>query len=128
MQPDIGSRALVEQWIGGSTTLTLKLLSGEGRGVLKNFVPILLDNSVIEGSKRVRDSRHTALGIQLESRAKTNSLDAFKRGYLGSIHLIWAKLPQNIIERGRKLGWRKITKACKRHLTAFTKSEIMGLA
>ena len=100
--------------------LTLKLMAGEGRGVLNHFTPVLVDSST--GVKRGRESRHIAPGIQLESPVRIGSLDAFKRGYLGSIHHIWAKLPQHVIERGRALGWRNITKTCKLHLTG--KSEI----
>ena len=53
-------------------------------------------------------------------RTNTYSLDAFKRGYLGSIHQIWAKLPQHNIKRGEEFGWRKITKDCKLFLTGKT--------
>ena len=44
------------------------------------------------------------------------SLDAFKRSYLGSIHHIWAKLPQSLVREGENRGWSKVTKRCKLHL------------
>ena len=68
--------------------------------------------------KRTRDSRHLAAGIQLACRAGATSLDAFKRGYLGSIHLIWRKLPQELVRQGMEHGWLKIKKSCSMHLTS----------
>jgi hypothetical protein len=95
-------------------SLTFKLLDGRGRGVLKNFVPKVIDHS--KGSKRCRSSRHAACGLQLESRSKVGSLDAYKRSYLGCVHHIWSKLPQDVLRIGEKNGWSKITKRCKLHL------------
>jgi hypothetical protein len=105
-----------------AVSFTLKLLAGDGRGVLNNFVPTLVDHS--KSVKRVRDSRHTAPGLQLASRSNICSLDAYKRGYLGSIHQIWAKLPQHITEEGSKRGWRKVTKACKLHLIGASNGKV----
>ena len=96
-----------------AVVFTLKLLAGGGRGVLNDFVPELIDHSKI---KRSRDSRHASTGLQLISRCKVNSLDAFKRSYIGSIHQIWARLPQDLIRRGEAKGWMKIRKACKAFL------------
>ena len=89
------------------------MLDGRGRGVLKNFVPTVIDHS--KGSKRCRSSRHAACGLQLESRYKVGSLDAYK-SYLGCIHHVWSKLPQDVLRIGEKNGWSKITKRCKLHL------------
>ena len=44
------------------------------------------------------------------------SLDSFKRNYIGSIHNIWSKLPQEFIIQGAKVGWCKITTKCKKFL------------
>ena len=71
------------------------------------------------GKKRCR---HSATGTQLQSRSKVNSLDSFKRSYLGSIHNIWAKMPQEIIRDGREKGWIKITKRSKEFLMGKIKS------
>ena len=106
-----------------AVSFTLKLLAGEGRGVLNNFAPTMVDQS--KGTKRVRDSRHALSGLQIVSRSNTCSLDAYKRGYLGSIHQIWAKLPHEITEQGSKVGWKKITKACKLFLTNKNKKVIV---
>ena len=42
-------------------------------------------------------------------------MPTLKRSYLGSIHQIWAKLPQELVRDGEKFGWEKITKRCKLH-------------
>ena len=56
-------------------------------------------------------------GLQLKSKARTNSLDQYKRSYLGSIHKIWSKLPQTLISEGQVSGWCKIEKRTKQFLT-----------
>ena len=48
------------------------------------------------------------------------SLNIFKRSYQGSIHGIWAKLPQDLLRVGENHGWEKIKGACKRILTGKT--------
>ena len=95
-------------------SLTFKLLDGRGRGVLKNFVPTIIDHS--EDPKRCRSSRHAACGLQPESRCEVGSLDAYKRSYLGCIHHVWSKLPQDVLRIGEKNGRSKISKRCKLHL------------
>ena len=44
-------------------------------------------------------------------------MDSFERSYLGSIHNIWAKIPQDLIRVGFDIEWAKITKRCKNSLT-----------
>ena len=94
--------------------MTFKLLDVGGRGVLENMLPALVDHS--KGKKRGRDTRGAAAGLQIQSRSGVYSLDAFKRSYLGSIHHIWAKLPQSLVREGEKRGWSKVTKRSKLHL------------
>ena len=67
------------------------------------MVPKLVDNQIATGRK----SRHTAPGLQLVNRSKVNSLNAYKRSYLGTIHSIWAKIPQDIIKRRQEFDWKK---------------------
>jgi hypothetical protein len=98
-----------------AVSLTFKLLDGAGRGVLKGFVPEIVDIPVSQ--KRCRQS---SVGLQIVSRCKINSLNSFKRSYLGSIHNIWAKLPQDKLRDGENKGWRKVTKACKNFLMGKT--------
>jgi hypothetical protein len=94
-----------------AVAFTFKLLDGDGRGVLKDFAPEIMDIPVC-----IKRCRHSASGLQLVSRAKVRSLNAFKRSYLGSIHTIWAKLPHDLLRVGESKGWGKVTKACKRFL------------
>ena len=51
--------------------------------------------------------------LQLADRTETNSLDIYKRSYLGSIHKIWLRLSVGLLMNGEKHGWQKITKTCK---------------
>jgi hypothetical protein len=96
-----------------AASFTLKLLNGDGRGVLKGFVPEI--DNIPAGRLR-----HSVLGLQLVSWAKFNSLNIYKRSYLGSIHEIWSKLPQDMLNIGYDHDWTKITGACKRFLTGKT--------
>ena len=96
-----------------AASFTLKLLNGDGRGVLKGVVPEIVN---IPAGRL----RHSVLGLQLVSWAKFNSLNIYKRSYLGSIHEIWSKLPQDMLSIGYDHGWRKITGACKRFLIGKT--------
>ena len=98
-------------------SFTLKLMDGNGRGVLNAMAPV-----VVEVPLSKKRCRHSATGTQLQSRSKVNSLDSFKRSYLGSIHNIWAKMPQEIIRDGREKGWIKITKRSKEFLMGKIKS------
>ena len=64
-----------------ATSFTLKLMDGNGRGVLQDMDPGVIDIPI--SRKRCR---HTLIGLQLVSRTKVTSLDSFKRSYLGSVH------------------------------------------
>ena len=70
--------------------------------------------------------RHTLTGLQLSlvnSRTEVTSLDSFKRSYLGSVHNIWVKIPQDLIRVGSRIGWVKITRRCKNFLTGKVDKE-----
>ena len=75
------------------------------------MVPVMYNASA---SRKRR--RHNLQGLQLMSRSSVYSLDSFKTSYIGSIHSIWAKLPQELVNDGRVRGWRSITRRCKKHL------------
>ena len=60
-----------------AVAFTFKLLDGDGRGVLKDFVPEMIDIPVC-----MKRCRHSASGLQLVSRAKVPSLNEFKRSFL----------------------------------------------
>ena len=90
---------------------TLKLLNGDARGALKRFVPNLAVHAF------PYSDRNTRAGIQIEDRSQCNSLVTFDNSYLGCIHKIWERLPQDLVEKGAAFGWLKITKQCKLHIT-----------
>ena len=96
-----------------AVAFTLKLLDGKGRGVLKEFVPEFVDNSKLHNYS----TQHASKGIQLVDRSRHNSLVAFDRSYLGSIHKIWRKLPHDLVQKGAKHGWLKIKKGCTVSIT-----------
>ena len=54
---------------------------------------------------------------------EVTSLDSFKRSYLGSVHNIWVKIPQDLIRVGSRIGWVKITRRCKNFLTGKVDKE-----
>ena len=100
---------------------TLKLLNGDGRGVLKDYVPTLITE--FSNKDFVPGPRHEIRRLQLADRSKNGSLDIFRDSYLGSIHKIWAKLPVELIERGLEKGWRKITTQCKDCITGRVRNK-----
>ena len=88
---------------------SLKMLSGQCKGVITSFTPVLHEPSKLA----VRDSRHILKGIQAKSVVKANSLQSYQRGFLGILPSIWSKLPQSLIALGQSKGWNKITSSCK---------------
>ena len=65
--------------------------------------------------KRTRQTSEVRTHIMRNT--KTNSLDQFKRSYLGSIHQIWAKIPQTLIAEGQKKSWQSVKSRTKKFLT-----------
>ena len=74
----------------------------------KQHVPELYEPLQLtrKGTRQVLD------GKQLKSRVKTNSLDAYRRGFHGILPTVWKKIPQEIISVGYNTGWLKIKKRC----------------
>jgi len=97
-----------------AVSLALDLLDGEGYGELQQHKSQLIEPLRLS-KKRTRYV--ASAGLQLKSKARTNSLDQYKRSYLGSIHKIWSKLPQTLISEGQVSGWCKIKKRAKQFLT-----------
>jgi hypothetical protein len=95
-------------------SLALDLLDGNGYGELQQHKSQLIEPLRLS-KKRTRYVASS--GLQLKSKAQTNSLDQYKRSYLGYIHVIWSKLPQTLISEGQMSGWSKIKKRAKQFLT-----------
>ena len=87
----------------------IKLLGGRHRGKLAEWVPKL--HHVSGGS------RHKVQGYQLiPFELSKYPLDCVKRSFFPSIHKLWSRIPQDIIEQGLKKGWKNVIKKCKRFL------------
>ena len=97
-----------------AVSLAFDLLDGSTHSSLLQYKHTLIEPLKLT-KKRTRYS--TAAGVQLKSNSKTNSLDSFKRSYLGSMHKIWAKLPQTLISEGLSSSWKKVKKRAKGFLT-----------
>ena len=95
-------------------SLAFDLLNGSSHPTLLKYKHELIEPLKLT-KKRTRYS--VAAGTQLKSKSKTNSLDSFKRSYLGSMHKIWAKLPHSLISEGQSSSWKKVKKRAKGFLT-----------
>ena len=93
-----------------AAALALKLLDGKAHVKLQPFVPRFAKPTSLT-KKRTRES--TSAGLQLENKIKSNSLNIFKRSFLGCIRQIWRKLPQSLIEEGNQTYWLRIKKRVK---------------
>ena len=84
-----------------------KLLDGGGRGVLKEYVPELLQVPV----SKVKSSLS---GIQITNKVNVDSLkNLFDRSFTASLHGIWAKLPDELKVVGQARGWKSVRKLIK---------------
>jgi hypothetical protein len=89
-----------------------KLLDGDGRGALNDYVPVLAEHSP------AFNSRHTSSSIQIESRFDfRDTTKQFDRSVEGQAGKVWSKLPQDLLRFGQDNGWQCITKDCQRYLT-----------
>jgi hypothetical protein len=107
--------SLVSRREAAAVALTCKLLDGQGRGVLQSFAPPIANPDL----KHCHDTSQArrSQGVQLVDQHKAGCLDLFRDSYFGKIHKIWAKLPQELISKGEKQGWRKIARQAKGYLT-----------
>ena len=108
---DIGEVESLQSRRGfAAAALALKLLDGKAHVELQPFTPRFAKPTSLT-KKRTRES--TSVGLQLENTIKSNSLDIFRRSYLGCIRQIWRKLPQSLIEEGNQTYWLMIKKRVK---------------
>jgi hypothetical protein len=96
--------------------LTCKLLDGECRGGLQDFKPEVVVQS---GGGRTRGE--AAQQIKITPNTTTQSLNSFKRSFRGSVHHVFAEVPQDIIKTGMEDGWRKVMKNGQRMLSGRNK-------
>ena len=102
-----------------AVAFALKLLDGNARGELKNYIPRLIEPLRL-CKKRTRQSLE---GIQIASKVRTKCLDVYRRGFQGVLPKIWSRIPTDIIAKGESKGWRKIKSACTDFLTGKERPE-----
>ena len=97
-------------------SMILKMLGGDARGALNDFTPDIVQ---VDQPMRGRKCKKlaSASGLQLQKTIKKSSLVSFRRCALGQAHMIWSKLPQELVIEGDMAGWKKIKQRCKMHLT-----------
>ena len=65
------------------------------------YAPVFVDNSKLH-----KYSTQTApKGLQIKDRSRHKSLISVDRSYLGCIHKIWKRLPNELVKKGAKDGW-----------------------
>ena len=85
--------------------LVFKLLDGDGRGMLNEFIPTLMEPK--EGGKqRIKEA--------FDFRDTTRQYD---RSIGGQIPVVWKLLPQGLPYQESDKGWQSATKRCQRFLT-----------
>ena len=93
--------------------LLCKLLDFRGQGPLQQFCPSFATTPLIH-SYSLRNLSDDPL--LLSSTIKYNSLDLYRRSFLGAITNIWASTPHNIRLRGSEEDWYSIIKLLQKYL------------
>ena len=93
--------------------LLCKLLDFRGRGPLQQFFPSFATTPLTH-SYSLRNLSDDPL--LLSSSIKYNSLDLYRRSFLGAITNIWASTPHNIRLRGSEEDWYSIIKLLQKYL------------
>jgi hypothetical protein len=111
--PSLGSRREA-----AALAFALKLLDGKAKGVLSQFIPVVSEvpaSDAVSGATRGRLSGYQMLGHTGQVKCK-RTLDNYARGFWGKLPEIWSKIPQDLINTGRKTGWLKIKSKCTKFL------------
>jgi hypothetical protein len=88
-----------------------KLLDGDGRGGLNEFVPEL-------HTTKTRSNKSGGHGLQIKRRFDSrDTTKAYDKNIEGQTTTVWSKVPQEILKVGETNGWQKITKQCQRFLS-----------
>ena len=88
-----------------------KLLDGDGRGLLNEFVPTLQEHP--------HRSNKIPIGTLLlkEKIRFVDTSNQYNRSIEGQVQAVWNKLPQELLKVGKADGWQTVTKQCQRFLT-----------
>jgi hypothetical protein len=99
-------------------SLALKLLAGDCKPGLQRFAPELISGHHV-GHDHNTSTTLKMQGMRIKPivlQKRFSPLNIFRDSFLGQIHLIWSKLPQDMLGVGQFKGWRKISKDCKKFL------------
>jgi hypothetical protein len=97
-----------------AVSFALKLLDQDCRPGLNKFAPTIIQGHHVKHSYNTSSRLQ---GTQLKPLVLSKKpINYFTHSFLGSIHLIWSKLPQTLTTIGKTKKWRSITTRCKRHL------------
>jgi len=88
-----------------------KLLDGDGRGLLNEFIPTVQEHPH-------RSSKIPIGTLLIKERIKfEDTSKQYDRSIEGQVQSIWNKLPQELLKVGKSDGWQTVTKQCQRFLT-----------
>ena len=87
-----------------------KLLDGDGRGLLNDFAPALLQPI----HTKTKQTEKVEIKPRLDSRDTTKQFD---RSIEGQMQQVWSKIPEELMNREAVGEWQQLTKNCQRYLT-----------
>jgi hypothetical protein len=89
-----------------------KMLDGEVRGDLKDFIP------QFASAQHNRRGRSAAVNtsLALTDLSQSTSLLQYERSFCGIAPKVFKKIPEELIQKGKEGGWRKIMKKGQRFL------------
>ena len=90
-----------------------KLLDGEGRGLLNDFIPIVVE-PISSSSRSSRQVKRSEIKHMFDFRDTSKQYD---RSIGGQIPVAWEKIPVDLLHDQKGDGWQKNTKNCQRFLT-----------
>ena len=90
-----------------------KLLDGDGRGLLNEFIPTVVE-PVSSSSRSSRQVKRSEIKHMFDFRDTSKQYD---RSIGGQIPVVWEKIPDDLLHDQKGDGWKKNTKNCQRFLT-----------
>ena len=94
----------------GLIGFVFKLLDGDGRGMLNEFIPSLVEPAL----SKTREVGKTEIKGALDFRDTSKQYD---RSIGGQIPVVWQLLPPGLLQVQTDKGWQSATKRCQRFLT-----------
>ena len=111
-QPEYSVRGLVSQIIRSNRSSEPDV-SLRWRNHRTDPLAVFIDNTKLHNYS----TQNAPKGLQIKDRSRHKSLISFDRSYLGCIHKIWKKLPNELVQKGANVGWLKIKKSCTISIT-----------